>query len=154
MRRAAAGACAESVRLFVPTFFGLVFHWAAGCRSLSLAKERFHLGLARTRWLCVCDGRSAPPFLPLPPYLWLQPQALHTRCSPLLHSRQSCVFFSSYFGTKRFPQSNLTCAGSEGVLLLHPGCSDVTCSSRRRVRDENKCNVSNVIFDNGLTLSF
>lgn len=46
MWRGAVGACAESIRLFVPTFFDLVFHWAAGCRSLSLAREQFHLGLA------------------------------------------------------------------------------------------------------------
>lgn len=44
--RGAVGARAESVRLFVPTFFDLVFHWEAGCRSLSLEREQLNLGLA------------------------------------------------------------------------------------------------------------
>lgn len=103
--RAAAGACAHSVRLFVPTFFGLVFDWAAGCRSLSLAREQFHLGLARTRWLCACVTAVRP----LPSFLYLPTCGCSLRlCIPgvppcYTHGNSAffCFFFS-YFGTKRF----------------------------------------------------
>lgn len=130
------------------------FHWAAGCRSLSLAREQFHLGLARTRWLCVCVTAIGP----LPSFLYLPTCGCSLRlCIPgvppcYTHGNSVCFFF--LFWNQAVPQSNLTCAGSEGVLLLPPERSDVTCSSRRRVRDEIKCNVSNVIFNNGLTVSF
>lgn len=72
------------------------------------------------------DRHSAPPFLPLTPYLWPQPRALHTRCSPLLHSQQSCfIFFGG--GTKRFLRATWPALEPMvGILLFNQECSDTS----------------------------